>query len=854
MSEIKPVPVGIFTNSETIYKVEFGNKCKIIEDGAFENCCNLSTINKGNILEKIGNRAFAKTKISNVTFNNVETIGNSAFENCESLTTISINTSCSSIGNSAFKGCISLTSFVIPTGVETIMDNTFSYCGGLTSITIPNSVTSIGDYVFYKCTGLTSIKIPNSVTSIGKSAFNGCTELTEVHINDLATWCNISFDSSNANPLCYAKNLYLNNKSVKTLVIPDNITNINNYAFYNCDIDKIYIHGGEKTFGEKTFFGCSGHDVYNYTNMDIKKNSEKFGYIAYGANNVYNIIDDIFVFITDKNGNNILVDYLGNSQDIYLPESYKNGSYTIKNTVFSNNTNITSIKIPNKVTSIEEGSFDGCTGLTKVEIDCKNIDNWFKNNTSIKNVIIGNNVTSIGDYAFSGCFNLTGISVESGNTIYDSRNNCNAIIETATNKLIAGCQNTTIPNSVTNIGDYAFYCCSNLTNIKIPNIVASIGGSAFENCINLETVEINENCVLTSINNYAFKGCEKLTTLNLPDGLKNIGKSAFENCKNYIVKINISGGEFPLLNPRNLDLDLNLNDTLPTSLESIGNACFKNTGIETLIITKNNKLTNIPESAFENCKKLKTLNISNSNITTIGSKAFYNYNELSILNLPNKTEHIGDDAFNSEEGNNIISVTLPSNLISLGNNSLYTVLKINVDKLLKNPPVFTKDGENSDESKPFKDNVTISIYKDIFNTYIDNYYWKKYKNVITKDYGKINDYISNISVSYSDNIGILSIKLKENIPNEWNNKTFNYKVVEEKDNNQINEIDTNMVITLNYMSTEYRRGTSIPAPNTSSGSNGTIQMWGTYKFYITESDNIPFDGTMKHDINFESLS
>ena len=149
---------------------------------------------------------------------------------------------------------------------------------------------------------------------------------------------------------------------------------------------------------------------------------------------------------------------------------------------------LTSITIPNSVTSIGSYAFRGCTGLTSVTI--------------------GNSVTSIGRYAFEGCTGLTIIIVNEGNSIYDSRNGCNAIIETGSNTLIIGCKNTIIPNSVTSIGEDAFRYCSGLTHITIPNSVTSIGGGAFRNCTSLTSITIGNS--VTSIGISAFDGCSGL--------------------------------------------------------------------------------------------------------------------------------------------------------------------------------------------------------------------------------------------------------------------------------------------------------------------------------------------------------
>ena len=160
------------------------------------------------------------------------------------------------------------------------------------------------------------------------------------------------------------------------------------------------------------------------------------------------------------------------------------------------------------VTSIGISVFYGCSGLTSI--------------------IIPNSVTSIGDAAFASCSGLTSIVIESTNTVFDSRNDCNAIIETATNTLVAGCKNTTIPSSVTSIGDDAFDGCSGLTSIIIPNSVTSIGGFAFHGCSGLTSIIIPNS--VTSIGDHAFYGCSGLTSIIIPNSVTRIEDSAFSRC------------------------------------------------------------------------------------------------------------------------------------------------------------------------------------------------------------------------------------------------------------------------------------------------------------------------------------
>ena len=249
-----------FSDCSSLISIEIPAGVTSIGSSAFSGCSSLTSINIPTGVTSISSEVFLECSslVSIEIPANVTSIGDLAFKYCSSLTSINIPADVTSIGSSAFYGCSSLTSINIPAGVASIGNNTFYICSSLTSIVIPDIVTSIGDWAFGDCSSLTSINIPASVTSIGNYAFVGCSSLKSLHITDLSAWCNITFSAPSSNPLNRTEKLYLNNNELTELVIPAEVKQIKDYAFYGYkSLKKVTMSDGVASVSKSAFYGCS---------------------------------------------------------------------------------------------------------------------------------------------------------------------------------------------------------------------------------------------------------------------------------------------------------------------------------------------------------------------------------------------------------------------------------------------------------------------------------------------------------------------------------------------------------------------------------------------------------------------
>jgi hypothetical protein len=542
-----------------------GDSVTSIGNYAFNASTKLTSITIGNSVTSIGDAVFRYcTVLTAITFpNSVISIGSSVFSDCSALTTVTIGNSVTSIGNNTFWLCTNLQTINYNAiNCTSVGPSSSEYSGTFTTLNIGNRVKSIPNNAFFNGSQLISVTIPDSVTSIDAAVFGNCISLTSIYVDSN----NAVYASENGVLFNKSKTLLIRcpiGKTDTNYIIPNSVITIENDAFFNCgSLVSITISDSVTSIGIYAFRDCRG-----LISVTIGNSVTSIGNLAFYNCTSLQTVNFNAINCTSMPVQNYYPVFSGCSAFTTL--NIGNAVITIPNNAFIN-TSITSVTIPNNVTSIGASAFAGCIGLTSITIPdsivsiganafqyCSNlqtvnfnavscttmgnsnsfvfpsvittlnIGNNVRNipsnafyGTGITSVIIPDSVTNIGEDAFRNCTNLQTLNYNAINCIVPPH------VGLGTSRVFAGCNITTlnignnvetipalafpsfhltsvtIPNSVTSIGDWAFYACRNLTSVTIGNSVASIGFRSFAGCDSLKTITISNS--VKTISNNAF--------------------------------------------------------------------------------------------------------------------------------------------------------------------------------------------------------------------------------------------------------------------------------------------------------------------------------------------------------------
>ncbi len=409
-------------------------------------------------------------------------------------------------------------------------------------------------------------------------------------------------------------------------------------------------------------------------------------------------IDGIY-YLLYTNTKTASVTFIGNSENsAYYDKTYSyKGDITIPSSVTYGGTTYS-------VTGIGASTFADCSSLTSVTIPAS--------------------VTNVVKESFVRCSGLKSIIVETENTKYDSRDNCNAIIETATNTLIAGCKNTFIPNSVIAIGKSAFYGCTGLKSILIPNSVTSIGEQAFADCNSLTSIEIPNS--VTSIGNRAFWWCLGLTTVTMGNSVKIIGNEVFWNC-NRLTSIKLPNSVTTIGKNAFAICKALTNIEIPNSVTTIGEGAFSQCKSLTSIILSNSIKT-IERSVFSYCSSLISINIPNS-VKSIEYQAFYGTSLMSI-EIPNSVTFIGNGAF--EDCYGLTSIEFPHCVIKIEDQAFRNCKGLGYIYVQRSDPGAYLCSTSAFSGVPFS-TCTLHVPSGSKEAYANIAPWSYFKNIVEED-------------------------------------------------------------------------------------------------------------------------
>lgn len=604
------------------------------------------------------------------------------------LASFSIGSCATAIGDYAFSGRTSLTSCTVAAGSQmtTIGKGAFYGCSGLTSFNIPSGVTTIGDSAFYLIT-FESVTIPSSVTSIGNYAFTTYDYSLKYIVSEAATPPSIG-DRTFGNDLCSIIAVYVPSGSVEAY---------KSAQYWSSFGDRIMVRNSDFALRRfKYYNNCWNANDLPCEELVSGDTLTSSAITSSGYSDIQHAVVGNCAKVIDNGA------FSGRTR-LQTCELHNN-ILRIGASAFTGCYRLHSITIPSGISGIYDSTFKGCSGMTSVTFpdSLQEIgQNSFSGCSSLQELHIPSGLTTIASDAFRLCTGLTSITVDEGNTKYDSRFNCNAVIQPSTETddiyLFMGCQNTiipgnvkiidpyafyrcggntywiTIPNSVTNIGDYAFYY-SSFGGSKTIN-ASTIGFYAFYNCASLTSILLGSN--VSNIGSHAFYGGLNLTSITIEATTPpTIGSSVFDNTNNCPIyvpceSVDAYKSAWPQYADRIQQCTTpkwiaTYSDSSVTSAECDSTSEIVQNEINTTNLVSleiGDCVTSIGDYAFTSCSGLTSCTIG-SDVTSIGEMAFRNCNSLTSITIPNSVTRISYGAF--IYCTSLTSIDIPSGVTSIG--------------------------------------------------------------------------------------------------------------------------------------------------------------------------------------------
>lgn len=496
--------------------------------------------------------------------------------------------------------------------VKCIEKAAFAKWCGIKSAVISEGIEEIHDVAFFDCANLESINIPSSVNKIGEDILSCCIRLNSIKVDKR----NPIYDSRNECNAIIRKQDNALLYGCKSTIIPSSVITMKSHAFLGCMMETVSIPVGVKIIEPTVYTYC-----VNLKKVKISSSVEELDYSSfYGCNNITSIeVDDRNKIYDSREGCNAVIET--NRQRLVLGCSSTKipaGVEEIGENSFRGCENLREIVIPEGVDLIDDCAFKGCSSLKKVSLPSSlNVfygNSHFSDCISLESIHLPANVYLIPNYIFKGCVSLREIVVDKGNALYDSRNNCNAVIRSSDNQLIAGCKTSVIVDGIKSIGAHAFRK-HDVTSIFIPASVEYIDSTAFLENKNCKSIMVDKgNAVFKSedSNSVVEKNTHKLvlacsTTKILPE-VTSIGAHAYLNTPLLIVLPDgiktIRYGAFMEC------ADLNT-IFIPSSVERIERFAFA--GCENLCdVIQMGSQAKIDDKAFDRCIRLRDSPYSNA--------------------------------------------------------------------------------------------------------------------------------------------------------------------------------------------------------------------------------------------------